>query len=99
MKAKEYAQILIDGNYDIDSVSKVVQGLLGEISSISKARNITSVSRMNAVVQEIRQKWKAIYRRTNGLNEDGFDRFLKEKGFVDEDYKLNEVLLRIKYDM
>ena len=99
MKAKEYAQILIDGNYDIDSVSKVVQGLLGEISSISKARNITSVSRMNAVVQEIRQKWKAIYKRTEGITEDGFDRFLKEKGLIDEDYKFNEVLLRKKYDM
>ena len=97
MKAKEYAKIAIDGNYDLEAVSKVVQGLLGEISSITKARNVSTIDGMNRVVQEIRQKWTAIYRRTEGLNEDGFDKFLMEKGLIDKEGKLTATVLRQKF--
>jgi hypothetical protein len=94
MKAKEYAKIAKDGNYDLEAVSKVVQGLLGEISSITKIRNVSTMDGMNRVVQEIRQKWTAICRRTEGLHEDGFDKFLMEKGLINKDCKLDADFLR-----
>ena len=97
MKAKEYAVILEEGNYDIDAVSKVIQGLLGEISSIAKALNVGTIDGMNRVVQEIRQKWTAICRRTKGLNADGFDKFLMGKGLLDKDCNLNRDLLMKTY--
>lgn len=97
MKAKEYAEIAKAGNYDFESVSKVVQGLLSEISSIAKGRNVSTITGMNGVVQEIRKKWTAICRRTEGLNEDGFDKFLMEKGLIDKDCNLNRALLMKTY--
>ena len=96
MKAKEYAEIAKEGNYDLESVSKVVQGLLSEISRIAKGRNVSTIRGMNGVIQEIRKKWTAIYRRTEGLNEDGFDRFLMEKGLIDKEGKLNAAVLQQK---
>ena len=99
MKAKEYAEIVKEGNYDLASVSKVLLGLMGEISSIAKARNVGTITGMNGVVQEIRQKWLAICRRAEGLNKDGFDRFLMEKGLVDKDYKVTRNLMERKYYM
>jgi hypothetical protein len=89
MKAKEYAKIATEGNYDIDSISKVLLGLMGEISTIAKARNVGAITGMNSIVQEIRQKWTAICRRTEGLNEDGFDRFLMGKGLINRDGTLD----------
>ncbi len=98
MKAKEYAAILKEGDYDLESVSKVIQGLLGEISGIAKARNVSTIAGMNRVVQEIRQKWVAICRRSEGLNENGFDMFLKEKGLINSDGVLDYDLLIKIYD-
>ena len=89
MKAKEYAVIVVDGEYSPESVSKVVNGLLGEITSIAKARNISKVSSMEAVIKEIRQKWYAICNRAEGLNMDGFDKFLVKHGLLDEDLTLS----------
>ena len=89
MKAKEYAKIAIDGNYDLDSVSEIVKGLMCEISGIARARNVGTLPGMNAVIQEIRQKWVAICRRAEGLNKDGFDKFLVDKGLINKDHTLN----------
>lgn len=97
MKAKEYAQILKGGNYDTDSVSKVIQGLLGEITSLFEARHIATISGLNGVVQEIRQKWRAVCRRAEGLNIDGFDKFLKDKNIIDDKCNVTDILLREKY--
>ena len=99
MKAKEYAEIVKEGNYDLASVSKVLLGLMGEISSIAKARNVGSITGMNGVVQEIRQKWVAICRRAEGLNKEGFDKFLMGKGLIDKDYKVTGNLMERKYYM
>lgn len=90
MKAKEYAKIVIDGNYDLESVSKVVQGLLGEITTLSKMRNISTTTALNGVVQEIRQRWKAICRRADGLDVNGFDAFLIKHSLLNKDLTINK---------
>lgn len=89
MKAKEYAKIVIEGNYGIESVDKVINGLLGEITSLCKARNVGTTSGLNGVVQEIRQKWRAISRRAEGLNNDGFDKLLIKNGLLNKDLTIN----------
>ena len=95
LKAKEYAKIAIEGNYDVHSVSKVVNGLLGEIVTISKGRNVGTTSGLNGVVQEIRQKWKAVCRKAEGLNADGFDLFLIKHGLLNRDLTINTDLREI----
>jgi len=93
MKAQEYAQDVKDNSYSIESVNRVVQGLLGEITCIAKARNISKVSSMEAVIKEIRQKWVAICNRAEGLNKDGFDKFLVKHGLLGEDLTLSMGIL------
>jgi len=90
MKAKEYAQALKEGNYDLESVDKVVKGLLDEIVSLSKVRSVGSKSGLEGVVKELRQKWVAIANRSEGhLNKDGFDQFLIGKKLLNLDCSIN----------
>lgn len=89
MKAKEYAEIAIKEEYSIESVDRVIKGLLGEITVISKKRKVGSTAALNGVVQEIRQKWRAISRRAEGLNIDGFDFFLIKHGLLNKDLTIN----------
>lgn len=94
MKAKEYVKVLEEGDYDFDSVSKTIKGLLNEIASLSKARNVSTLSGVNGVVQEIRQKWVAIYNRSNGhLKKDGFDKFLIKHKLLNVDCTVNANLV------
>jgi len=98
MKAKEYAQILKDKNYDNESLDSVIKGLLDEIVSISKARGVKTLSGLNGVVQEIRQKWVAIYNRSDGhLNKNGLDDYLISKRFLNLDCSINVNLFREKF--
>ena len=97
MKAKEYVQVLKEGNYDIGFVDKVVKSLLDEIVSLSKARKVGSNSGLDGVVREIRQKWVAISNRSDGhLNKDGFDKYLISKKLLNMDCSLNVNLFKEK---
>jgi hypothetical protein len=97
MKAKEYAQILKDGNYGVEFIDKIVKGLLDEIVSLSKARKVGSKSGLDGVVREIRQKWVAVSNRSDGhLNKDGFDKYLISKKFLNMDCSINENLFKEK---
>ncbi len=93
MKAKEYAQRVKDDSYSVESVKQLIQDLLGEITSIAKARNISKVSSMESVIRETRQKWIAVCNRAEGLNKDGFDKFLVKHGLLGEDLTLSMGIL------
>jgi len=94
MKAKEYAKELKDSNYDLDSVDKVIKGLLGEIMSLSRVRKVGTLSGLNGVVQEIRQKWVAISNRSEGhLSKEGFDKYLIDRKLLNMDCSLNNNML------
>jgi len=97
MKAKEYALILKEENYSIESVDKIVKGLLDEIISLSKARSVGTLSGLNGVVQEIRQKWVAVSNRSEGcLKKDGFDKYLIKQKLLNMDCSVNENLFKEK---
>ena len=81
MKAKEYAQRIIDDNYSVQSISKVVFDMHKEIGVIATARNCQSASALNSVFEEMDQKYRAICRIVNKdkvrLAEKGFKLYLQ----------------------
>ncbi len=93
MKAKEYAKDLKDNNYDFDSVDKAIKGLLGEINSLAKMRSVGTLAGFGRVVIEIRQKWVAVSKRSEGhLNKDGFDKYLISRKLLNQDCSFNTEL-------
>lgn len=81
MKAKEYAQRIIDDNYSVESISKVVLDMHKEIGVIAAARNCQSASALNSVFEEMDQKYRAICRIINKdkviITEKGFKLYLQ----------------------
>ena len=95
MKAKEYAKNLKDSDYNSDAVNKMVKDLLDEVTVLAKSRNVSTISGLNGVVQEIRQKWVAISNRSEGhLKKESFDQFLISRKLLNEDCSLNANLIR-----
>lgn len=77
MKAKDYiSKYIKDDNYDIKSVSSIIKGLLSEMVEIREKRNIQNTASYNSLVQEIRQKWRAICKLAKGnlKTDEGFFR-------------------------
>lgn len=81
MKAKEYAQRIIDDNYSTESISKVVFDMLKEIGVIAAARNCQSASALNSVFEEMDQRYRAMCKIINAdkirLNDKGFKLYLQ----------------------
>ena len=81
MKAKEYAQRIIDDNYSTQSISKVVFDMHKEIGVIATARNCQSASALNSVFEEMDQRYRAMCKIINAdkirLNDKGFKLYLQ----------------------
>ena len=95
MKAKEYAQIIIDDNHSIDSITTVTKMLVDEIKTIAQARHCQTESALNSVFKEIDQKYRAMCRLVNKdvdcLKEGGFKSFMKAL------YKNSPTILEFDY--
>lgn len=85
MKAKEYAQVLIDAKYSPDAIFQFSKDLAKEISTIMKLRNCQSASAINSVFLEIDQKYRAVRRIVNKHENANV---IKEDGFKELMYKL-----------
>lgn len=95
MKAKEYAQRIIDDNYSSDVVFQVVKDLHAEISEIIKMRHCQTESAFNSVFKEIDQKYRAICviinKDSNILNPNGFQLLMRAN------YKDAKILSQLEY--
>lgn len=93
MKAKEYAERIINDNYSVESVRKVLNDMVQETGDIAKSRNVQSNKAMRAVIMEQQSKWWSICEIVNKgqkilLKEDGFLNVLKQVVPVTEDILL-----------
>ena len=64
MKAKEYAQRIIDAptNEDADkAVIETMNGVFGEFVAMMKARNVKFVPAVASIVGDFDRKWRNIY--------------------------------------
>lgn len=82
MKAKEYAQQILDSKFSEQAACDMVRDLMGEIQTLIKTRGCQTDSSINSVLREVDQKYKAICRivnKTEGsflLKEDGMKQML-----------------------
>jgi hypothetical protein len=81
MKAKDYAQRIIDSEYSQESINAVFHDMAKEISTIATSRRTQSNRALRAIIMEQNQKWTAICRivndKQNVLSEDGWLKLLK----------------------
>ena len=95
MKAKEYAQRIIDDNYSIEVIFQVIKDLHAEISELATSRHCQTESAFNSVFKEIDRKYRAICiivnKDSNIMVANGFQLIL-QKNYAD-----NEVLSQLEY--
>jgi hypothetical protein len=78
MKAKDYAKQFND-NPGIDSVCEIGVAFVREIAQIAKARNVSTMPGLLAILNEQNRKWAAFCRLTNGaVREDGLMAIVQE---------------------
>jgi hypothetical protein len=71
MKAKEYAQRIIEAptNEDADkAVIETMKGVFGEFVAMVKARNAQFVPAIAAIIGDFDRKWRNIYDMVNNAN-------------------------------
>ena len=92
MKAKEYAQRIIDDNYSIEVIFQVIEDLHAEISELATSRHCQTESAFNSVFKEMDQKYRAICTIVNKdqqiMKVDGYKECLKLV-YKDYPHKLN----------
>ena len=71
MKAKEYAQRIIDAqtNEDADrAVVETMKGVFGEFVAMVKARNAQFIPAIASIIADFDRKWRNIYDIVNAAN-------------------------------
>lgn len=85
MKAKEYADRIIEARYSMKSVISVADDIAREAETLCRARRCGSQSAFDTVVREQYDKWNAICRIVNdhagadALRQDGLEVLWKKK--------------------
>jgi len=95
MKAKEYAQNIIDNNFSNESISQTITRLVREISTICEQRKCRTPEAISSVFKEVDDKYKAMCRIVNKnrpmLIESGF------RGVVEDAFKDNKDVMSLGY--
>lgn len=95
MKAKEYAQRIIDDNYSIEVIFQVIKDLHAEIYELVTSRHCQTESAVNSVFKEIDQKYRAICtivnKDSNIMVTNGFQLILQKN------YAGTKVLSQLEY--
>ncbi len=82
MKAKQYAQTVIDNDFSIESLVEITKAMIDEVKTICDQRKCQSESVINSVFKEIDQKYRATCRIINKekpiMNEKSFKKFMRE---------------------
>ena len=95
MKAKEYAQRIIDDKYSQEVIFQVTKDLHAEISELVKSRHCQTESAFNSVFKEIDRKYRAICtivnKDSNILIPNGFQLLMQAN------YKDTKILSQLEY--